>query len=232
MQHDIQSNPQHNIIIKHVRPGLLRMSHWLNAILILAMLLSGFGIYNGSPYFHFQFPEFLIIGSTVVESAQWHLALMWIFVTASLAYLIFGIFSGHFRRHFIWASRARLYADIKKALTFKLKYQPHSYNAIQRIAYSVVCILIVVLVLSGLALWQPVQFQVLTLLMGDYENTRTIHFVATSLLVSFMLIHLSMALAFPRAIWAMITGKFIHKQPMELPVKEEGLLSTEAGDGL
>ena len=46
-------------------------------------------------------------------------------------------------------------------------------------------ILLVVLILSGLVLWKPVQFQGLGMLIGDYEGARYVHFFAMAGVVFF-----------------------------------------------
>lgn len=232
MQDTTQSINNYLVTKKHIRSGLLRITHWLNAFLIIAMMLSGWGVYNGAPSFDFRFPEMLTVGTNAMESSQWHFGFMWLLIIAMSIYLAFGIVTGHFRRHFSWRSEARLLQDIKQAFSFKLKYQPGVYNAVQRIAYTVVVMLVVVLILSGIALWQPVQFQTLTLLMGDYEATRMVHFIATLLLVGFTILHLLMAFVSPKAIWAMITGKITQKQEVLLLSAKKELPSTESGDAI
>ena len=65
----------------------------------------------------------------------------------------------------------------------------------------------VVIVLSGLALWKPVQLQELTALFGGYEATRYVHFFAMAAIVGFLVIHVVLALVVPKSLRAMITGR-------------------------
>ena len=81
------------------------------------------------------------------------------------------------------------------------------YNAVQRLAYLVVVVILAVLVLSGLVLWKPVQFGLLRDLLGGYEAARVIHFVAMALLVAFFVIHIVMVALVPKSLRAMMTGR-------------------------
>jgi len=81
------------------------------------------------------------------------------------------------------------------------------YNAIQRAAYIGVICMGVVLVLSGLSIWKPVQFQELTALMGGYDSARVVHFVAMALVVFFIAVHLTLVVLVPKTFWPMISGR-------------------------
>ena len=63
------------------------------------------------------------------------------------------------------------------------------------------------LVLSGLAIWKPVQLHALAALMGDYEGARYLHFGAMALLVFIVLVHVVMVLLVPRTFPSMFTGR-------------------------
>ena len=116
--------------------------------------------------------------------------------------------SGRFRRK-LWPIRpSEVIADIKAALTFKLSHDDISvYNAVQRLLYVGVILAGVVIVLSGLAIWKPVQFHELAALMGGYEGARVVHFVAMALIVAFVVIHVVMVLLVPRTFLPMLTGR-------------------------
>lgn len=81
------------------------------------------------------------------------------------------------------------------------------YNAVQRAAYLTAIVDLVVLVLSGLAIWKSVQFPLLRELFGGYDNARVVHFWAMSLLVAFFVVHVAMALLVPRSLLAMLRGR-------------------------
>jgi thiosulfate reductase cytochrome b subunit len=65
----------------------------------------------------------------------------------------------------------------------------------------------VVIVLSGISIWKPVQFQELTALFGGYDRARYVHFFAMSTFVAFLAVHILLALIVPRSLRAMITGR-------------------------
>ena len=99
-------------------------------------------------------------------------------------------------------------ADTKAALTFKLSHDDLSiYNAVQRLLYAGVIVAGVVIVLSGLAMWKPVQLQELTALFGGYEAARYVHFFAMAAIVGFLVIHIVLAIVVPRSLNAMVVGR-------------------------
>ncbi|MFZ0104165.1 MAG: cytochrome b/b6 domain-containing protein, partial [Pseudolabrys sp.] len=99
-------------------------------------------------------------------------------------------------------------ADVKAALTFKLAHDDLShYNAVQKLLYSGVILAGIVIVLSGLSIWKPVQFQELTALFGGYDIARYVHFFAMAAIVGFLIVHVALALIVPRSLRAMVTGR-------------------------
>ena len=88
----------------------------------------------------------------------------------------------------------------------RIAHEVGVYNAVQRAAYIGVIGVIVVLILSGLAIWKPVQFQELAALMGGFEGARWVHFVAMALVVLFIIVHVIMVALVPRTFLPMLTG--------------------------
>jgi len=191
-----------------LHPLAVRITHWVNALALLAMVLSGWRIYNADPLFGFVFPDGWTLGGWLAGALQWHFAAMWLLFGNGAAYLAYGILSGHFRRKLLpLAPRAAL-RDALDALCLRLKHDDLSiYNAAQRAAYLGAMVLIVLLVLSGLVLWKPVQLQGLGLLMGDYEGARYLHFFCMAGIVLFVVAHVLMVALVPRTFPPMITGK-------------------------
>ena len=191
-----------------VHPLAVRLTHWLNAVAILIMVLSGWRIYNASPLFGFKFPDEWTLGGWLAGALQWHFAAMWLLAINGLVYLGYGIVSGHLRRKLLPLTPAAVFRDVRNALRGKLAHDDLSvYNAAQRAAYIVAIAILAVLVLSGLVIWQPVQFQTLGLLMGDYEGARYVHFFAMTALLLFVLVHVAMVLLVPRTLPSMFTGR-------------------------
>ena len=162
-----------------VHPRWVRITHWVNAIAMLVMIGSGWEIYNASPLFDFRFSRSITLGGWLAGALQWHFAAMWVLTVNGLVYLALGIIGGRFRRKLLPIRPADVIADTKAALTFKLRHDDISvYNSVQRLLYLGVIAAGIVIVLSGLAIWKPVQFQELTALFGGYDVARYVHFLA------------------------------------------------------
>ena len=191
-----------------IHPLVVRITHWINALAILIMVTSGWRIYNASPIFDFKFPRDLTLGGWLAGALQWHFAAMWLLAINGLVYVLYGIVSGHFRRKFFPITPGAVLHDVLEALRGRLAHEDLSiYNAAQRSAYLAIIVAIAVLVLSGLAIWKPVQLQGLAALMGGYEGARVVHFVAMAVVVLIVLVHVLMVALVPRTFPTMITGR-------------------------
>ena len=191
-----------------VHPLVVRITHWINVVAVLIMLFSGWRIYNASPLFEFTIPAELTLGGWLAGALQWHFAAMWLFALNGLAYLAYGILSGHFRRKLLPVSPRAVLHDVGQALRGRLSHADLSvYNAAQRAAYLALIAAMVVLVASGLAIWKPVQLYWLASLMGDYEGARYLHFFAMSAVVVIVAVHVAMVILVPRTFPSMITGR-------------------------
>jgi thiosulfate reductase cytochrome b subunit len=192
-----------------VHPLAVRITHWINALAILVMVASGWRIYNASPLFEsFAFPDALTLGGWLAGALQWHFAAMWLLALNGLVYVGYGIVSGHFRRKLLPISPGAVLRDVSQALRGRLAHGDLSvYNAAQRAAYLALILALLVMILSGLAIWKPVQLQALAALMGGYEGARLLHFFAMSLVVFIVLVHVVMVALVPRTFPTMITGR-------------------------
>ena len=191
-----------------IHPRWVRITHWINAIAIIVMIGSGWQIYNASPLFPFTFPRSITIGGWLAGALMWHFAAMWVFVINGLVYVTFGIVSGRFRRKLLPIYPSEVVHDVKAALSGHLAHDDLSvYNAVQRLLYLGVILAGVVVVLSGLAIWKPIQLQELTALFGGYDAARYVHFLTMAAIVGFLLIHVAMALLVPKSLRAIIRGR-------------------------
>ena len=191
-----------------VHPLPVRVTHWVNALAILVMVASGWRIYNASPLFDFSFPNDLTLGGWLAGALQWHFTAMWLLALNGLIYLAYGIVSGHLLRRMLPISSRTLVADVLSALRGRLSHADLSvYNAAQRAAYLGAIALAIGLVLSGLAIWKPVQLYSLSSLMGDYEGARLLHFFAMATMAFIVVVHVIMVLLVPRTFPTMITGR-------------------------
>jgi thiosulfate reductase cytochrome b subunit len=203
-----------------VHPLWVRITHWINVLAILVMVMSGWRIYNADPLFDFRFPNSWTLGGWLAGALQWHFAAMWLLVLNGAIYLGGGLLSGHFRRKLPLPHPAAVAGDVAAALRGRLAHDDlRVYNAAQRAAYLGVIVLGILVVLSGLVIWKPVQFYALAVLMGDFEGARYVHFLAMAGILLFVAVHLAMALAVPRSLGAMVTG---HARLRAPGMKEEG----------
>jgi thiosulfate reductase cytochrome b subunit len=193
---------------KTIHPVWLRITHWINAIAMLVMIGSGWQIYNAAPLFDFTFSRSITLGGWLGGAIQWHFAAMWVLAINGLVYLALGFITGRFRRKLWPITPSAVFADVKAALTFKLAHEDLShYNAVQKLLYTGVILSGVIVVLSGLAIWKPVQFQELTTLFGGYSFARYVHFFAMAAIVGFLIVHVALALLVPKSLRAMVTGR-------------------------
>jgi thiosulfate reductase cytochrome b subunit len=191
-----------------IAPVFVRITHWLNAIAVIIMIMTGLKIYNASPIFAFKIPAELTLGGWLGGALLWHFAFMWLLVINGLIYLGFNFSTGRVWKKFFPLSPAQLLRDVVDTLKGKLSHDDLSqYNTIQKLAYLSIVVDLVVLVLSGLAVWKSVQFPWLRELMGGFDNARVVHFVAMSYAVFFLIVHLVMVALVPKTLLIMIRGK-------------------------
>jgi thiosulfate reductase cytochrome b subunit len=188
-------------------PLFLRAVHWINAVAVIVMILSGWRIYNASPLYNFEFPAGFTLGGWLAGALAWHFAAMWLLAANLIAYLAYGIASGHFRRRFLPLSLSAAWRDLNALGEEHAAHLPGRYNALQRLAYVFAVLAVIVAILSGLAIWKPVQLQELTALMGGFETARRVHFFAMTALVLFLVGHIAFALTVKGALAPMITGR-------------------------
>ena len=191
-----------------IHPVWVRVTHWINVVAMVVMIGSGWEIYNASPLFPFVFPRGITLGGWLAGALLWHFAAMWLLAVNGLVYLVLGFLTGRFRRKLVPIRPADVLSDARAALTGKLNHDDLSvYNAVQKLLYLGVILAGIVIVLSGLAIWKPVQLQELTAVFGGYDAARYVHFFAMATIVGFLIVHVVMALLVPKSLRAMITGR-------------------------
>ncbi|MDB5628869.1 MAG: thioredoxin reductase, partial [Tardiphaga sp.] len=158
--------------------------------------------------FNFTFPAAITLGGWLGGGIMWHLAAMWLLVVNGLFYLTLGLATGRFRRKLTPISASGVIDDSRAALTGKLSHDDISnYNNVQKLLYVGIMVVGVVIVLSGLAIWKPVQLQYLTALFGGYDIARYVHFFMMAAIVAFLVVHVALSLLVPKSLRAMIIGK-------------------------
>jgi thiosulfate reductase cytochrome b subunit len=193
---------------RRMHPLAVRIMHWTNAVSMIIMIGSGWKIYNDEVLFGWlHFPDAITIGGEAQGALQWHFLGMWIFTLNLLGYVIYGLVTGRFWRKLLPVWPHQIIADTRAALRFKLSHDDITrYNAVQRALYIGIILVLIVQVISGLAIWKPVQFQELTALFYDFQGARLAHFVGMALIVFFLVVHVALALFVPKTLAAMVTG--------------------------
>ena len=210
--------------------GIVRVAHWLTAIVLLGMIASGLQIYGAFSHFGIRgetfplpnpfdgrpFPEWSRLGGWLAGGLNWHFALAWPFVITGLVYLFFLGLTGEWRPLLF---RPR---DVGPAVQMQLYYlklrKEHppqgKHNALQKGAYTFIVFLGALSALTGFAIYKPVQLSWLTSLFGGYELARYWHFVAVWVFVGFTLLHVTLVfLVDPASLRAMTTGWYRGRFP-------------------
>ncbi len=217
----------------------VRWMHWINFPLLAMMIWSGLLIYwanavygfwlFGRELFHFfpaGFYDFLGIPYRLAEGLQLHFFFMWLFALNGAAYVVYTAVSGE------WRALLPIPASFKRAPIITLhdvrivKQPPPQgkYNDAQRISYTGVILMGAASVVSGLAIYKPLQLAWLTSLLGGYEWARWQHFWLMVLFVLFFVVHVvQVALAGWGNFRSMITGYDVIETPdTEVKPSEEG----------
>ena len=193
-----------------IHPLWVRITHWINVLAMLVMIGSGWQIYDASPLplFQFEFPTSITLGGDLPTGLAWHFAAMWLLAVNGIVYVGLGLASGRFRAKLFPIRGREIVADVAAALRGKLAHDDLAvYNAVQKLLYLGVILAGVVIVLSGLSIWKPIQLQWLTALFGGYDAARYVHFFAMSAIVLFLVVHVVVALLVPKSLRAMIIGR-------------------------
>jgi thiosulfate reductase cytochrome b subunit len=206
--HDIQEHP-----------ALVRIAHWLQALAIIIMIGSGWRIYNSDPIFgYYRFPLWATLGGDPLQSKiahmdpgvanalNWHFTGMWLLLASYLLFMAHGMISGHFWRHLLPLRPSDIFKDFIAAATFRLDHRLGEYNAVQRAAYWGVLFAILMMFLTGLAIWKPVQLSGLTWLFGGYPTARVLHFLFMAAICLFMVVHVALVVLVPKTMLAMVFG--------------------------
>ncbi|MBZ5537253.1 MAG: cytochrome b/b6 domain-containing protein [Acidobacteriia bacterium] len=208
--------------IEEKHPLAIRWFHWINFPVLTLMIWSGLLIYWANDIyrigfgswtlFHFlpdSFYSALNLSHRLAEGMAWHFFLMWFFAINGFLYVIYTVLSGEWRylvpnrRSFLEAIQVVLH-DLHLS-----KFHPprRKFNGAQQIAYTTIILMGGGSLVTGLAIYKPVQFAWLTSLLGGYPAARLEHFLLTLGYVAFFLVHIAQVI---KAGWnnfrAMIAG--------------------------
>jgi len=204
------------------QPLAIRITHWLDVPIIALMAASGLQIlyaypdlgprgalYRWYPLQGVQPPSAIRFGGWLAGARHWHFALAWFLVLNGAIYLAYFFWSGEWRRRLFLPRRDALNALRMSAYYMRLtRTAPPEdfYNGLQRLAYTTAIIAGIAMVLSGLAIYKPVQLHWLAMLFGGYDGARVVHFGGLCILAMFVASHLVLVAAHPHEIVKMITG--------------------------
>jgi thiosulfate reductase cytochrome b subunit len=197
---------------------LLRIAHWAQALAIVVMVGSGWRIYNQEPIFPFRFPVAVTLGGGIKQTLSrsndpgvanaiaWHFAGMWLLLAAFLLFVLYGVVSGHFRRSYWPVGPKSFMRDFIAAATFRLPHTLGVYNAVQKALYIGVLAAVFMMLVSGVAIWKPVQFAWLTALFGGFQGARIVHFLFMIVIVWFLAVHVALVALVPKTLQSMVLG--------------------------
>jgi len=203
---------------------IVRVTHWVNAIALTLMVGSGLRIFNAYPAFARKGTEFccwpwegqhipaaLTFGGWLGGARNWHFAMMWVLVVNGLVYLAFIYLHGEWRDLVPRRGDLRDSVEMVKFYLFVRRDHPHQgkHNALQKGTYFLMPIAGAAAVITGIAIWKPVQLAPLSSLLGGYVWARYWHFMTMMLLVLLSLMHVIMVFAVdPYSLRSMITGGY------------------------
>ena len=191
-----------------LHPLPVRVMHWINAFAMIVMITSGWGIYDDSVIVHgLHFPQAMRLGAWAAPSLLYHFAGMWLLMLNGLAYLVYGFATGRFRQRLLPIRVVDLVTTVRETLRLHIAHEDLTvYNAVQKLLYIVVILAGVSQVVTGFAIWKPVQLSWLVALFGGFQGARLVHFVGMAVIVGFLVVHVVLALLVPRTLWAMLAG--------------------------
>ncbi len=224
--------------IEKKHPLAIRWFHWLNFPIITLMIWSGLLIYWANDvyrigwgdttllkFFPTSFYDALNLKSRLADGMATHFILMWLFFINGLLYVLYTAFSGEWRyllpnRHSFKEAWQVLLFDLKLS---KIHPPIRKFNGAQQIVYTSIVLMGFGSVLTGLAIYKPIQFSGLCWILGGYNFARILHFALTVGYVLFFVVHIAQVI---KAGWnnfqAMITGIEIKKvEPVVAPVSEQ-----------
>ena len=203
---------------------IVRVTHWVNVVALTIMVGSGLRIFNAYPAFerrgdtfccypfaHQAIPAKLTFGGWLGGARHWHFAMMWVLAINGLIYLTFIYLHGEWRDLVPRRNDPRDIWEMVKFYVFVRKDHPRQgkHNALQRSAYFAMPILGVLAVITGLAIWKPVELGWLTNALGGYALARYWHFLVMVGLVASAVGHVFMVFAVdPYSLRSMITGGY------------------------
>jgi thiosulfate reductase cytochrome b subunit len=169
---------------------LAKTFHWVNIVSLLLMMMSGLQIYNANPVFGgrsgWRIPDFFILGGWLGGGRNWHFAVMWFYGLNLFWYGLYILATRRWQRRFVSASDLKVLKSDQAP-----KRKTYSWH---RLVYTAIIPILLLAILSGLAMYRPVQLHWLSSLFGNWQTLRTIHFITVPTVLLFTLVHSFLAL--------------------------------------
>jgi thiosulfate reductase cytochrome b subunit len=215
-------------ILEKKHPLAIRWFHWINFPILAVMVWSGLLIYWANPVYRIGLGKHTLVKMTVAEKTyekanlafrlaeglSWHFFFMWFFAINGILYVLYTIFSGEWR-YLVPDRRSWKEAILVALHDLHLRREAppqRKYNAAQRISYTAIVVMGLGSLLTGLAIYKPVQFGWLTFLFGGYQMARFFHFWITVGYVVFFAVHIAQVI---KTGWnnfrAMVIGYEVHE---------------------
>jgi thiosulfate reductase cytochrome b subunit len=208
---------------------MVRLTHWATVVLLAGMVTSGLQIYEAysrfgnrgdtpfpSPFDATQFPRWSRLGGWLAGALNWHFALMWPLFAVGLGYAGYLAASGEWRA-LLFRPRDVPGAVAMARYYLRLRYDhppQGKHNPLQKLAYSSIVVFGALAVLTGVAIYKPLQFSWLTTLFGGYQAARYWHFWMVWVFVGFTIVHVILVFVVdPASLRAMLTGRYRGRFP-------------------
>ena len=185
-------------------PWAVRFCHWVNTVALFVMVGSGLQIFRAFPSFGAKIPQkdllnwprSLALGGWLGGGLQWHLTFVWIYLATGLFYIGYQMFSGNYRQVlFVPRDIPGVWPMVRHYFFFGPKpLQREAYNPLQKLAYTSAIGLGALSVITGTAVWKPVQFSWLVALLGGFQWARIWHFAVMCAILFFIFGHLVMVI--------------------------------------
>lgn len=209
-----RSDPSRRVVAVYEQPAIIRWTHWLIALATFILIGSGLQIFLAFPSFGPKVPErdlvrfsqsfhlfspgswirTLSLGGWLAGGEMWHFTFMWVFAGSGLIYVLYQAISGRYRTLLFGPKDLPgVWPMVKHYFLFRSRpLLTQQYNPLQKLAYTLAVVLGIIAFLSGLVLYNPVQFSWLAKAMGGFHYARIWHFAVMCALVLFILGHVIM----------------------------------------
>ena len=225
-----------NEIYEH--PLAVRYCHWLSSFSLVILAMSGLAIFKLFPSFGPKIPQhdlihniprFFMLGGWLGGALRWHFTFAWVYVATGVVYVGYQVLSGNFRQMLFLPRDLRGVWPVARHY-FLARPKPvgtEAYNPLQKLAYTSLILIGAFSVVTGMVLFNPVQFSFLADLMGGFHRARMWHFASLLMLGVFVLGHLVMvAIHGMNNFMSMLTGwkkdpEYVRTGTTAAPVKSK-----------